>query len=201
MNAHDIIEVPWQPGNYARRVLVEALDRAGRPHGNSFGRLRSVQQEAYDKYRAGLGSPADDPNRPDAFPLAHVRFVAADIDPTPDRVRRLTAAGLVRPYKHEPWHWQVPNVYLYPLVDSIPALAASTPTPILEEDMNIVLYLYTPTNTLLLVDHLNKRIRDLGNSAASPTRDHYSKQPYTRVADKGMGLPDWAELTRGYTYI
>ncbi|MDY0827538.1 M23 family metallopeptidase [Microbacterium sp. BG28] len=72
-----------------------------------------------------------------------------------------------------------------------------------DDDMNICLYLYTPTNHLLLVDHMNKRIRDLGDSATDPVRDHYSQQPYTRVGDLGNAekLPDWAEITKGYTYV
>lgn len=120
-NSFEVIEIPWQPGTYARRILVEKLDRAGRPPINSAGRLKAEQQKAWDAFQAGTGSPADDPNRPDRDPLAHVRFAAADITPTPTRVAALAAEGLIRPYKHEPWHWELPNVRQYPLVDSIPA--------------------------------------------------------------------------------
>jgi hypothetical protein len=126
MQSSDIIEVPWQPGVYLRRVIVEALDSAGRPPINSGGRLKAKQQEFWDAFQNGTGSPADDPNRPDRFPLAHVRFVAADITPTADRVRRLRAAGLVRPYAYEEWHWEVPNVYDYDLVHAIPVPDTTT---------------------------------------------------------------------------
>lgn len=118
---YDIIELPWQPGVYGRRALVDALDRAGRPWTNSVLRLKAEQQKAWDAYQNGTGSPADDPNRPDVFPLAHVRGIAADIDATAENVRRLSAVGLVRPYSYEPWHWQLPgNVRVWPLIDSIP---------------------------------------------------------------------------------
>lgn len=128
MSGADIIEIPGHPGKYARRVIVDAWQAAGSPPINDAGRLKAKQQEAWDKFQAGTGSPADDPNRPDVFPLAHVRFVALDIDPTPDRVRRLSAAGLVRPYEYEPWHWQVANVYAYPLVKEIPDMALNAAT-------------------------------------------------------------------------
>jgi len=129
MSPHDIIPIPWQPGMYARRALVDRLEAAGRPPINSAGRLKQEQRDAWNKYLNGTGSPADNPDRPDIYPLAHVRFVAADIDPTPERVAALTAAGLRRPYKYEPWHWELPNVYAYELVDSIPASAGLNPTP------------------------------------------------------------------------
>lgn len=127
----DVIEVPWQPGNYARRALVEAVERAGKLRGNSWGRLKDEQQRAWDKYQNGTGSPADDPNRPNTFPLAHVRFVAVDVDATADNVRRLLAQGLVRPYSYEPWHFQLPgSVYKWPLVESIPSTAGSDAKPL-----------------------------------------------------------------------
>lgn len=141
MSALDIIELPGQAGLFARRVIVDAWVRAGSPWVNDAGRLKEQQQRAWDAYRNGTGSPADDPNRPELFPLAHVRFVALDITPTPSRVAALSAQGLVRPYSYEPWHWQVPgDVRRYALVESIPSTAtdrANTfdPSTILEEAM------------------------------------------------------------------
>ena len=75
-----------------------------------------------------------------------------------------------------------------------------------ELPMNIMLYLYVPTNKLLLVDHLNKTIRDLGNSATDPLRAHYATLSYTRAYDKGdtrIGVDgvDWAKVATGYRYI
>ena len=62
-----------------------------------------------------------------------------------------------------------------------------TPTPSPEEDlpMNVALILYVPTNSLILIDDLNKTMRNLGNSPTDPTRDYYSRKPYTKAFDKG----------------
>lgn len=129
MSPDDIIELPGQPGFYARRAIVDAWVRAGSPPVNSAGRLETEQQRAYDKFRAGTGAPADNPAET-WRPLAHVRFVALDINATPERVRALSAQGLVRPYSYEPWHWQLPgDVRAYPLVTSIPSTAAGAEKP------------------------------------------------------------------------
>lgn len=64
-----------------------------------------------------------------------------------------------------------------------------------EEEVNVVLYLYTPTNNLLLVDHMNKTIRALGNKTTY-LRDYYSKKPFISVGDT-----EWASVTQGYKYI
>lgn len=85
----------------------------------------------YDRWRAGWAgySPADNPDSNQ--PLAHVRFGALDIDATPARVAALAAQGLVRPYSYEPWHWELPNIRIYPLVHSIPSSADSGASPFL----------------------------------------------------------------------
>lgn len=132
MSDLDIIELPGEPGLYARRVVVKAWQAAGSPPVNDAGRLYAGQKRAWDAYQNGTGNPADNPDLPLIFPLGHVRFVALDIDPTPDRVRRLTAAGLVRPFSWEPWHWAVPNVWAYPLVKTIP----TNPVTPKEDDMS-----------------------------------------------------------------
>lgn len=121
MSPLDIIELPGQPGMYGLRVLVEAWVAAGSPPVNSAGRLYGSQKELYDGWVEGLPgfNPADNPDD-ETQRLAHVRFGALDINPTPERVRRLEAAGLIRPYKYEPWHWELPNIRSYPIVRSIP---------------------------------------------------------------------------------
>ena len=126
MSGLDIIPIPGHPGMYARRVFVEAWQAAGTPPINSAGRLHAQQKYYYDGWRAGKPgfNPADNPDD-ERQRLAHVRFVAGDIDPTPERIRRLKAAGLVRPYSYEPWHWELPNVRSYPLVRSLPATAGN----------------------------------------------------------------------------
>lgn len=141
-------------GNYMVRDVFNAWVTAGRPPINDAGRLYDKQKAARIAFENGTGSPADDPDRPDLYPLAHVRFAALDITPTPDRVRRLEAAGLVRPYSYEPWHWQPAWVYYYPLVYSIPAgtpagddVAVIKPTmpapPVEDEGDELMRFLYT----------------------------------------------------------
>ncbi|WP_137771890.1 MULTISPECIES: hypothetical protein [unclassified Microbacterium] len=139
MSPLDIIPIPGHPGKHARRVIVEAWQAAGRPPINSALRLYDEQKYFYDGWvdRIPGFNPADNPDD-ETQQLAHVRGVALDIDPTPDRVRRLAAAGLIRPFSYEPWHWTVPNVRTYPIARIIPTtaggLAPDTDT-IQEEDM------------------------------------------------------------------
>lgn len=134
MGPLDVIPIPGHPGKYARRVAVEAWQAAGSPPINSAGRLYADQKYFWDGWDArepGF-NPADNPDD-ETERLAHVRFVAFDIDPTPERIRRLEAAGFVRPYKYEPWHWELPNVRQYAIVRSIPAAAGNT-TPTQRRD-------------------------------------------------------------------
>lgn len=135
----DVIEVPWQRGMFGRRALVEALDRAGRPRINSMHRTYS-QQKAYwnnSPVMGGNGSPADNPDDPTSYELGHVRGIAADIDATAENVRRLSAAGLVRPFSWESWHWRLPgSVQKWPLMFSIPSTAGSDAKPFEEDDVN-----------------------------------------------------------------
>lgn len=134
----DIIEIPGWPSRYARRFIVEMWQDAGSPPINSAGRLYSEQLEAWNAYQNHTGSPADDPDRPDIFPLAHVRFVALDVPPLygPAMIR----AGFVMPYDYEPWHFQVAgDVRRFDLVTSIPSTASGgaqpfEPKPDPEED-------------------------------------------------------------------
>ncbi len=63
-----------------------------------------------------------------------------------------------------------------------------------EEFMRIILH--KPTNKLLLVDDINKTIRDLGNSGSDITRDYYSRKPYISMDDA-----QWAAATKGYVYV
>lgn len=126
----DIVALPGVfPTRYARRFMVEKWIAAGRPPINDAGRLYQQQLDARLASEGGWGAPADDPREPWKYPLAHTRFVAFDIDATDERVRALSAQGLVRPFSYEPWHWTVPNVYDYPIVKSIPATAGDGSTP------------------------------------------------------------------------
>lgn len=133
----DLIFLPGTAGMFARRALVEAWQAAGSPPVNSATRLKNEQQYYYDGWVNRLPgfNPADNPND-SRQALAHVRGVALDTDPTPERVRRLSAAGLVRPYSYEPWHWQLPgDVRRFALITKAPVQGAnSTPETPIERD-------------------------------------------------------------------
>lgn len=145
-----VVELPGYPGWYAHADLVRAWQAAGspRPNGNPL-RFYADQKRLWDGWaarRPGF-SPADNPDNPNA-PLVHMRGIGIDIDPTPARVASLSAAGLVRPYSYEPWHWQLPgSVTRYPRVLSLPAPAATTHPPVnpatadneSEDEMNVFL--------------------------------------------------------------
>lgn len=137
MSEADLIQIPgYPPGTYARRILADALAEAGSPPANSITRLYAEQKELHDDYLSGDGAPADDPDA-SWLPLVHVRGVGADIDPTPDRIARLEAAGLVRPYWYEPWHWQpAGDMTRFELVTAFPTpkQPAPKPTPKKEDD-------------------------------------------------------------------
>lgn len=128
----DIVQIPGYPGLFTRRVVVEMWQRAGSPPINDAGRLYSTQKAAWNAYQNGTGSPADNPDRPDIYPLAHVRFAALDV--VNSARGAMTAAGFEYPYSYEPWHAQLPNIYAYPLVDSIPASAFLNVTPIIPQE-------------------------------------------------------------------
>lgn len=138
---HDIIELPGQPGKHGRRILVEAWLEAGAPPVNrdGAGRLYAVQKNFWDGWagREPGFNPADNPDD-ESQRLAHVRFGALDIDPTPERRRRLKAAGLVFPYDYEPWHCELPNIRSYSIVRSIPATGGTTAAPIESEEDNML---------------------------------------------------------------
>ena len=77
----------------------------------------------------------------------------------------------------ENWHWEYKGVY-----------SPQDPPPTdEEEDMSVQLWLYTPTNSLLLVDHLNMTYRNLGN-ANTLERSIFDGKPY-RV----IGEPAWTQ--------
>lgn len=127
--------VSFGNGHYGVRDLYDAWRAAGSPPINDSGRLYAQQKAAWDAYQNGTGSPADNPDQPGNYELAHTRFAALDITATDARVLALSAAGLVRPFSYESWHWRLRNIYNYPIVTAIPASAASGGSTPLEDDM------------------------------------------------------------------
>lgn len=190
MSALDIIPIPGHPGMHARRAFVEAWQAAGSPPLNSAGRLYDKQKYFYDGWVNRLPgfNPADNPDD-ERQALAHVRFVAGDIDPTPERVRRLAAAGLRRPYAYEPWHWELPNVRSYAIVRSIPTPADSTPAlnQSEEDDMKLITW--------------NGRVWLVGFETCAYIPDEAALSAGKKVA--GGAVPDLSndELTRALVFL
>lgn len=70
-----------------------------------------------------------------------------------------------------------------------------------EEDMptNVRLYLYTPTNNLVLVDHLNETMRIIPlnpDGTSSAERSLIESESYTSI-----GEPEWSEAFQNFRYI
>lgn len=63
-----------------------------------------------------------------------------------------------------------------------------------EEDM-IKLWLYTPTNSLILADHLNMTLRNLGNKQ-TVERAAFDRMPYTKIEE-----PAWTNTFKDFDYI
>ncbi len=166
--------------HWARRAVADAWESAGRPPINSAGRLYAEQRELYIGYaerRPGF-APADNPDD-ESQQLAHCRFVALDIDPTPARVAALGRAGLVRPYWYEPWHWQLPgDVRRFPIVRNLPI-------PTLEEEMG---FYCSPDGgkTIFWWSAANQRVRKLTDAEAAVIRGG-SSIPELKVKKVGAG--------------
>jgi hypothetical protein len=111
-----------------------------------------------------------------------------------------------RGYPDEPWH----VIDLDPWAPAPAGLNVGVFNPQItseEDEMNVVLYLYVPTNNLLLVDHMNKTIRELGNKTTF-VRDYYSRKPYIKAYDAGdsrikplEGDVAWQQVVSGYVYV
>jgi len=130
MGALDIIPVPGHPGMFNRRAAVEAWQRAGSPDVTYGGRLYGEQKRLYDLFRAGKGSPADNPDAT-WMPLAHCRFAAWDIRGITPTIRaRLIRAGFIFPYSYEGWHCELPNVKQYAIVHTIPSTSGEAVKPL-----------------------------------------------------------------------
>jgi len=187
----DIIEVPWQPGHFARRALVDAVDRSGRPRGNSWGRLKDEQQRAWDRYQNGTGSPADNPNDPNNYELGHVRFAAVDIDYSPETHRRLTAQGLVRPFSWESWHYRLPgDVRKWPLVNALPTITPKGPLMALSDAEQSEVLNGVRANGVLLARVLERQEWLLAAAGQDAARDAELQGALNFVVDK-TGKIDW----------
>jgi murein DD-endopeptidase MepM/ murein hydrolase activator NlpD len=87
----------------------------------------------------------------------------------------------------------------WPLVRDAPLPTQNpvVPRSLMEADMSVQLWLYTPTNTLLLVDHMNMTIRNLGNTNTFE-RDHFASGAF---AYRTIGEPTWTNNFKNFRYI
>lgn len=78
----------------------------------------------------------------------------------------------------ENWHWEYNGTY-----------NPQNPTTPIEEDLDMAtqLWLYTPTNSLLVVDHVNMTYRNLGNTNTIE-RAAFDSKPYRQI-----GEPAWTQ--------
>lgn len=130
-----------------------------------------------------------EPKRP-ARDSAHVQEIAVDTS----HVSRMFAEA--EPYGfYQRYSWDKPHF------EFDPARVKITPFTNKESDMpvNVKLWLYTPTNNLILVDHLNKTMRQLGSSPTSGERAAFDKLPYTKISEQA-----WRNMVgagTGFRYI
>lgn len=76
-----------------------------------------------------------------------------------------------------------------PIINATLASGGNSPNASEDLPMNVQLVLYAPSNSLILIDHLNRTMRNLGNSPSDPVRDYFSKKPYTVAVDAGSSVP------------
>jgi len=79
----------------------------------------------------------------------------------------------------------------------LPGLGNTFTRDLMEADMSVQLWLYTPTNSLMLVDHMNMTIRNLGN-VPSVERDFFSSGAFSY---RPIGEPAWTNTFRGFAYV
>lgn len=117
MSDLDVVPIPGYPGKWARRVVVDAWQKAGSPRILWAGRTYAEQKHLFEMWKRGEGNAADNPDANTRQP--HVRGLALDLARyTPAIVRRMENAGFTRPIwrrngfsQDEPWHFE-PKLYV-----------------------------------------------------------------------------------------
>jgi len=154
------------------------------------GRSWAEQQVLWDRY----GHDPMKAARPGTSPHESGNALDTDEWTIPGFVALMAEHGWKRTIKREPWHFVYSASRDKHRNDPTPTAHA----PATLEDIvtaHVQLYLYTPNNNLLLVDHLNMTIRNLGNK---PTfeRDQFDHLPHTKIAE-----PLWTQMFRNFDYV
>lgn len=140
-----LVPVPWQPHLYVHSDLLVKLQQIQQRLGRnpnlypvlSGWRSYEQQKELWQRYLAGTGNPA---SNPDTGNRTHMRGVASDLaDTSAEMQRACIAVGLQRDFA-EAWHWQLPTWRDYPI---IPTMPTPPPKPRNEKLMTAA-YLHAP---------------------------------------------------------
>lgn len=122
----DLVPIPWQRHLYLTPSTLDLLDRASTFYGDDLylndyqwrtispaWRSYKQQKTAYDKFRAGKGPVA---SNPDTGQRNHMRGAGFDLKLTTARAQQACRrAGLIRD-PHEPWHWNDPDWASMPII-------------------------------------------------------------------------------------
>lgn len=182
---------------------IRRIDRQlGRPADiNDAGRSAA---QADENYRRWVAYRNGGPWAPYALPASksvHCKGLAADSDDWytarfaavwRDNGWRQTAR--YNDDRDEPWHGEYFAHLDNHRNDPTPAGTAAGKSE-QETDVNVKVYLHKETNKLLLVDHLNMRVRDLG-ADNNLERQKFDRGPYRTVSDK-----DWTAMFTGWPYV
>lgn len=192
----DVRELKHHKGVYMRSDAAIQLDKFEDDHGViSINRaLVSLEDQKAVIRRWDKGGPANrppnlyEPKRPPED-SEHVQGIAYDTSHVTHCLKHAGPYGFYQRYA-----WDKPHFEFDPS-----RVRIRPETPVIETEelpMNIMLYLYKPTNKLILADHLNKTMRDLGNDPKSWLRAQYQARPMTVVDE-----PDWTNRFKDYRYI
>lgn len=181
----------WLDGLAA--ASIRRIDRQiGRPlQITEAGRTWAQQKAHWDTYQRNGRPIALHPDTPSIHQLGN----AIDTDEWPSLRAVLEDHGWKQTVYRggrlvEPWHFEYSTSRDNHLHDPEPS------DPL--EDIvtaHVRLYLYTPNNNLLLVDHLNKTIRELGNKATYE-RGQFDSLPNTKIDDA-----TWTKNFAGFGYV
>lgn len=170
---------------------------------NSTYRDRDKQMQMYRAWQAWVNGTGPKPWHSRAVHpkySIHCQGNALDSDDwtTPGFVALAAEHGWIRTAASDPTerhHFEYQSWRDQHINDPAPTSTDTKPEPEEELPMNVKLYLHKPTNKLLLVDHLNMRIRDLG-ADNNLERQKFDRLPYVTVQDK-----DWTAMFAAWPYV
>jgi hypothetical protein len=205
-----LVPVPWQTHLLVHKDLLVKLEqlraRLGRPPmlypQLSAWRSYAQQKELWNRYLAGTGNPASNPDS-SRSPNTHMRGVAADLADTSQTMQAACIAVGLQRDPGEAWHWQLPAWRDYPIIEQLP------PEPEPEREEPFMPFNIAKASTLKSGQHVAGTV--CATVGAFPVGfDEYTRKPST-AEDRGplMGkaygphepVSDvvWAELKVRYT--